>query len=400
MATTTTQLAMATSGGSFGLAGGGIRPAKAPAGLRAVDSDAQMESSFRRLLAAIEAEREDIRGSWSQLQDDRESTIAELEELRAQTEDWCAAEKAKIDAEWRRLDRLSEKMADIWPKKFDLVKINCSGTIYEVPRATLCGIDGSYLALLFSEENVQQIQPDADGCYYLDINPHCFSLIIEYLLNRRLRIDAPLPVIPKIQQLNMELLAEAWNLKPFLKENTINTLHGTSLHVNHNTVQATHPGWQVISALYPMPLANPYYFEVKVMKNPASGSSGGLALGVMGHVPQGPEIHTIRLPNAVMYNSNNGILSEVVDQAERDKVTKGVVLTDGTTMGVRHDPASRSLEFFYNGDSIGSVKIKDDALDRMRELFPVFALYVPGQVIQVEFRTSMKASLSDGMARG
>jgi len=379
-----------------GLASQGLRAAKSSTGLRAIESDAQMESSFRRLLSAIEGERDDIRGSWAQLQDDRESTAAELEELRQQTEDWCGLEKSKIDAEWKRLDRLSEKMADIWPKRFEIVKINCSGNVYEVPRGTLCSIEGSYLAELFSEENTRSIRPDADGCYYLDINPHVFSLVIEYLLNRRLRVDAPLPIVPKAQQLNMELLAEAWNLKPFLKENRLNTVHGTSLHINGNTLQATHPGWQVISSMYAMPLANPYYFEAKIIKNPAAGTSGGLAIGVMGHVPQGPEIHTIRLQSSVMYNSNNGLISDVMDQADMDNVQKGVILTEGSTIGVRHDPATHSLQYFFNGRSIGTAAIKENCLDKMRDLFPVFALYVPDQVIQVEFRAAPPAMIKDG----
>ena len=37
----------------------------------------------------------------------------------------------------------------------------------------------------------------------------CFSVVVEYLRNRRLRADAPLPVVPVVQRRNMELLAEA-----------------------------------------------------------------------------------------------------------------------------------------------------------------------------------------------
>lgn len=370
-------------------------------GLRAVDTDAQMESSFRRLLAAIEAEREEIRGSWAQLQEDREGTAGALEMMRKETEDWCMDQKNIIDGEWKRLDRLSEKMADFWPKKFDIVKINCSGDVYEIPRCTLCSIEGSYLAELFSEENAKAIKPDTDGCYYLDINKYCFGFVVEYLLNRRLRVDAPLPIIPRGQAQNMELLAEAWNLKPFLRENRMNHVHGTSLNVQGTTLTATHPGWQVISALYPLPLANPYYFEVKIVRNPASGTSGGLAIGMIGHIPQGPEVHSIRLPGSVMYNSNNGVLSDVVSQEEKDNVQKGIMLTEGSTFGIRHDPATHGLQFIFNGRSIGTAAIREDCLDRMQELFPVFALYVPEQCIQVEFRAQRDfAALQDGSALG
>lgn len=354
-----------------------------------------MESSFRRLLAAIEQEREEIRGTWQQLQDDKDGTAEELEALRQQTEDWCTQEKSKIDAEWKRLDRLSEKMAGIWPTGFEITKINCSGSVYEVPRCTLCSIEGSYLAELFREENISSIKPDSDGCYYLDANPRCFGFLMEYLLNRRLRVDAPLPVIPRDQQMNMELLAEAWNLKPFLRENRVNTVHGTSLHVTGNTLQATHPGWQVISSLYPMPLASPYYFEVKVVKNPAAGTSGGLAIGVMGHIPQGTEIHTIRLTDAVMYNSNNGLLSDVMTKEDAANVEKGVVFKEGCTVGIRHDPGTHSLQYIFNGRSIGTAALRDDCLDKMKDLYPVFALYVPGQQVQVEFRAALPIAIQD-----
>jgi len=380
-----------------GMAAHGLK--RADPMLRAVETDAMMESSFRRLLAAIEEEREQIRNTLQQLQTDRENQSRHMDELQADTEVWCSNEKMKIDAEWKRLDRLSEKMADIWPAKSEILKINCSGQVFEVPRGTLCSIEGSYLAQLFSDENGTTIRPDADGFYYLDINPVCFSLVVEYLLNRRLRVDAPLPVVPQAQKLNMELLAEAWQLKPFLRENRINPVHVTSLHVSQpgNVVESTHPGWQVISSQHPLPLANPYYFEVKVQKNPGSGTSGGLAFGVSNRIPQGAEIHTIRLPGSVMYNSGNGLIGDVVDYDEIDKVRAGCELGQGCTMGVRNDPATHSLQWFFNGEMIGACTFKEEHWESLRLLFPIFALYVPGQVIDVTFRASnLPQMLADG----
>lgn len=379
-----------------GMAAGGLRLDPM---LRAVETDAMMESSFRRLLAAIEEERETIRNTLQQLQIDRETTAAELEQLREDTEVWCTNEQLKIDSEWKRLDRLAEKMADIWPKKSEILKINCSGTVYEIPRGTVCCIEGSYLAELFSEEHANQVRPDADGFYYLDINPHCFALVVEYLLNRRLRVDAPLPVVPEAQKLNMELLAEAWQLKPFLRENRINPVHLTSLHVTQpgNIIEATHPGWQVISSQHPLPVANPYYFEVKILKNPASGTSGGLAIGVSNHIPQGSEIHSIRLPGSAMYSSGNGVMGDVIDPRDVDKVLGGCELAEGTVMGVRNDVASHSLHWYFNGEHIGSSAFKEECVESLRTLFPVFAMYVPGQSLQVEFRSANPpAMLTDG----
>lgn len=358
-----------------------------PAGPKAAESDANMESSFRRLLSAIEAERENIKTSWQQLQDDKAGTTMELESLRQETEQWCASEKQKIDAQWKQLDRLTEKMAALWPSKVDIIRVNCSGQVYELPRQTLCSIKGSYLAELFSEENSGTILPDSDGCYYLDINPHCFALVIEYLLNRRLRLDAPLPVIPKSQQHNMEVLAEAWQLKPFLRENRINGMHTTSLLINGDTIQATHPGWQLVSSQYPMPLAHPYYFEARIKKNPGAGSSGGLAIGVVGHIPLSSEVHSIRLPNSVMYCSGNGLIGDGIDPAEAKSVQGGLEFADDSCIGVRHDVATRSLQWFFNGEPIGSCALRAEAREQsMRELYPVFALFVPGQIVEVAFR--------------
>ena len=43
-------------------------------------------------------------------------------------------------------------------------------------------------------------------------------MVVEYLRNRRLNLDAPLPVVPQVQKRNMELLAEAWILGSDLKK--------------------------------------------------------------------------------------------------------------------------------------------------------------------------------------
>lgn len=61
---------------------------------------------------------------------------------------------------------------------------------------------------------------------------------------------------------------------------------------------------------------------------------------------------------------------------------------EGSTVGVRHDVTTHSLSWFFNGRSIGTSALKEEMHEKMRELFPVFALYVPDQVMHVEFRCS------------
>jgi len=376
-------------------------------GLRAVESDALIESSFRRLLAALEQERDQIRDSWQKLSQERDGTTNELERIRQETEDWCYREKTKIEAEWERLNKLSEEMAKLWPENLEVVQINCAGQVYTLPKETLCGIPGSALCDMFSDEFIQEIPRDEEGRFYLDFNPKCFGIVVEYLRNRRLRVDAPLPVIPAAQQRNMEVLAEAWKLRPFIKQNRMNPLHGTSLQIVTKsaedivaeagftqlpieasgevleTIKSVHPGWQVIGAQNALPVSSPSYFEMSILANP--DSRGGMAIGICNHIPTGPETHSIRLECCVIYNSNNGVIGDAIGDHD---VQPGLEMNQGDTIGVRHDVASRTLQWFHNRKYIGTSTFKEEYLERLGMIYPVFGLYVPGQTITVDFRAA------------
>ncbi|CAK8988223.1 Malonyl-CoA-acyl carrier protein transacylase [Durusdinium trenchii] len=327
-------------------------------------------SSFRRLLASMEAERDQIRNAWQRLAEERDLTTEQLEKLRQETEEWCYREKLKIDTEWQRLNKLSEEMQKMWPRNCEVLQINCSGELFVIPRETLCGIEGSVLSEMFSPDFMSEIPRDEFGRFFLDFNPQCFSLVVEYLRNRRLNEAAPLPVVPQSQKRNMELLAEAWKLWPFLKPNRLNPLHGTSLHVTVQVesdlketqiVRATHPGWQVLGAEQPLPVSIVSYFEVQILHNP--DTRGGLAIGVCDHLPSGPETHSIHLQSCVLYNSNNGLLGDCI--AEHD-VKGGLMLAEGERLGISHDVVSQTLQWYHNGQSIGKSTFRERALARKK----------------------------------
>jgi len=352
-----------------------------------MEAEPLIESSFRRLLASLDAEREQLRGAWQRLSEERDLTTEHLEKLRQETEEWCYREKLKIDNEWQRLNKLSEEMTKMWPSTVEILEINCSGEAFTIPRETMCGIEGSVLSEMFSDEFIHEIPRDEEGRFFLDFNPQCFSMVVEYLRNRRLNLDAPLPVVPQVQKRNMELLAEAWKLWPFLKANRLNPLHGTSLHISSQAdgpkelhiIRATHPGWQVLGAEQPLPVSTSSYFEVKVLHNP--DTRGGLALGVCGHLPSGTETHSIRLQQCVLYNSNNGLLGDSIGEHD---VQGGLKLSDGESLGVCHEVILGVLQWYHNGRFIGSSSFKE----RWTSVFPVFGLYVPGQSIAIDFQAS------------
>merc|ERR1712060_220737 len=132
---------------------------------------------------------------------------------------------------------------------------------------------------------------------------------------------------------------------------------------NVNRLESTHPGWQVISSENPLPMAGPSYFEVSVLANP--DPRGGLAIGVCSHVPNGPEIHSIRLEHSCMYNSNNGLIGDVYDQEFTD-VAEKIQLVEGNTFGVKHDVGTHTLLWFHNRMYIGKSPFRADALDDLR----------------------------------
>lgn len=354
--------------------------------LRPIQNDALIESSFRRLLAAIESEHEKIRSTWLQLEQERDCTTTELCRLRQETDNWCNIEQGKIDEEWKRLDKLSERIGCLWPEVTEICEIMCKGKVFVLPRSTLCSIEGSHLAYMFSDSFVGKIPRDGAGRFILDMNPECFAIVVEYLQNRRLRKDAPTPIVPTDQQQNMDMMAEALKLTPFIKMNKISPFHGTSLTVRGNKVKGTHPGWQVIPALNPLSMARVTYFEVKVVENP--DPKGGLAIGICGHVPVDKEIHNVRMPGSVLYISNNGLVGDVLTPEEMDSFNgevSPVQLARGTTFGVRHDAHSHTLSWFFNGELLRITNIRASMVRKMKTLYPVFALYMPDQFIQVDF---------------
>merc|ERR1711959_888174 len=119
-------------------------------------------------------------------------------------------------------------------------------------------------------------------------------------------------------------------------------MHQTSLSVRGNTVEATHKGWQCIAAQRAL----------------------------------------------ILSNSSNGLVG---DAAGADDAVKGLQFSEGSKVGVKFDPAARSIHFFYNRQSVGSCTIRADKLDGMRTLYPVFALYMPGQRVSVDFKAPMPA---------
>lgn len=344
------------------------------------ENEPLIESSFRRLLASIESEREKIRQTWHEIDQRSEEMHSGLEEMRREIDEWCQKEQGAITERWAEIDKLRERMSVINPVDAgDILNINCSGTYFQVPKNLLCSIEGSLLNHMFSDAFIHNVPQDKEGCYFLDFNPVCFSIILEYLQRPA---EAPPPPIPPEQQMNMDLLVEALRLKNFYRMNHIIPNHGTSLRLTpgKNVLEATHEGWQIVAAQYPLSMAGQSFFEVTVLTNP--NPKGGLAVGVCGHIPTGSEVNTIRLTHSVLFNSGVGLVG---DSISLENVEKNKPLKEGVTIGVKHDVHSHTLNWYYNKIFIGSSSLVLENLEHMRQLYPVFGLLYPGTRISVDF---------------
>jgi len=326
----------------------------------------------------IETEREKVRASWDDVRSESKLMYEELDRFRRDTEDWCDEKKEEILLEWKQVDELAARMSVLMSDTSEVIPINCCGELFDLPKAALRHVEGSILNHMFSDAFIINLPRDADENFFVEFNPFCFGVVVQYLERLLHNPDASMPAVPPEQQMNMDLLVEALQLK--VKPNRLQMHHCTSLAVTRSTIEAKQDGWQVVSAEYPLALVGLAYFEVKVLANPSR--KGGLSVGVCGHVPQGEELHHVRLPHSVMYSSNNGLIG---DGYSLHNVKNGLLLSEGCTLGARHDVNSHTITWYHNRACIGSCVLDYESLEYMHTLYPVFALFGQGQKIEVDF---------------
>lgn len=349
-----------------------------------MENEPLIESSFRRLLVAIENERDALRTSWKSLNDEREARKKENQRLKDETINWCQKERDKIDAKMKEVEDIRQKVSLLTVDDDHVFKLTVADQEIDVPRSVLTALPESNLAHMFADEFVSKI-PKIKDRYVVDFHPLCFRIVVNYLhavsLARRTKQPEPaVPHVPIELRVPMAVMVDAFKLDQFLAPNSICS-NGTSLLVESgSTVKATCQGWQVLNALQPLNPAKESGFTVKIVSNP--DPRGGLAIGVVGQSPTGLLVHQLMQPSGIIYNSNNGIVQS--QAVESNDTQKGLPFKEGTTVMVKFTPKQRKVQWVVNGQSIGfcTVRAKDDTA----ELFPCFALFSPGQIIKVEFR--------------
>merc|ERR1712110_1054621 len=114
--------------------------------LKSIENDALVETAFRRLVASFESEKDRLRQTAHKVDQEREYATAEFTQIRQASDDWCYDNTQKIEAEWKRLDKLNDRLSTFWPEDAKPpIQIKCSGRVFELSQQVLCSIKGSAL---------------------------------------------------------------------------------------------------------------------------------------------------------------------------------------------------------------------------------------------------------------
>jgi hypothetical protein len=105
----------------------------------------------------------------------------------------------------------------------DIVYLNVGGTKMATKRSTLCQIEGSLLASLFSGRWEDNVERDVDGHAFLDFNPKLFALVLDYL--RAKKIETPskpvlLPPVALEDTVNFRSLVDYLGVEQTIQNNT------------------------------------------------------------------------------------------------------------------------------------------------------------------------------------
>ena len=113
-------------------------------------------------------------------------------------------ERAKLKAEIAEYNAEKERMKAFTASDNDIIHLNIGGQKLTTKRSTLCQVENSLLATMFSGRCEESLERDQDGAVFLDFNPQYFVLILDYLREKRIgQPGKPVP-LPKVADDQLE----------------------------------------------------------------------------------------------------------------------------------------------------------------------------------------------------
>ncbi|CAB4045756.1 SH3KBP1-binding 1 [Paramuricea clavata] len=119
-------------------------------------------------------------------------------------------ERAKLKAEVEQYNAEKERMKPFEVSDDDIIHLNVGGQKLTSTRSTLCQVEGSLLATMFSGRWEDGLKRDEDGVVFFDVNPQYFGYILDYLRMKKLASpkNPELPNVPRDQVKNFNTFVE------------------------------------------------------------------------------------------------------------------------------------------------------------------------------------------------
>ena len=134
-----------------------------------------------------------------------------VKRFRNEFNDIIEGERAKMKAELDAYNAEKQRMKAVEVSDNDIIHLNVGGHKLTTKRSTLCQVEGSLLASMFSGRWEDSLERDQDGAIFFDFNPQYFLVILDYLRAKKIATPenpVPLPKVAEDQAKSFNILLE------------------------------------------------------------------------------------------------------------------------------------------------------------------------------------------------
>jgi hypothetical protein len=123
-----------------------------------------------------------------------------VKRFRNEFNDIIEGERAKMKAELDAYNAEKQRMKAVEVSDNDIIELNVGGHKLTTKRSTLCQVEGSLLASMFSGRWEDSLERDKDGAIFFDFNPQYFLVILDYLRAKKIATPAHPAPLPKVAE--------------------------------------------------------------------------------------------------------------------------------------------------------------------------------------------------------
>ena len=111
-----------------------------------------------------------------------EDLLMKVDKLVGEFNEIVKEERAKMMVGVQAYKAEKERMEAFVVSDDDIIDLKVGGKKLNTTRSTLCQVEGSFLASMFSGRWEDGLKRDKDGAVFFDFNPQHFALILDYLI--------------------------------------------------------------------------------------------------------------------------------------------------------------------------------------------------------------------------